>query len=105
MSNAKNPTFAEEFVHQAMNTPEAMTAMYEQDPRPPVRSDVLTTVSAKDADMAKLAAGARNATLLPDFPFMAGVWPHARPGPTRDRRRGGPGDGRCARPARPFSAS
>jgi arabinogalactan oligomer/maltooligosaccharide transport system substrate-binding protein len=25
--------------------------------------------------MAKLAAGARNATLLPDFPFMAGVWP------------------------------
>ena len=75
MSNAKNPTFAEEFVTKTMNTPEAMTAMYEQDPRPPVRSDVLTTVSAKDADMAKLAAGARNATLLPDFPFMAGVWP------------------------------
>ncbi|MCY1138083.1 extracellular solute-binding protein [Actinoplanes sp. Pm04-4] len=75
LSNAKNPAFAEEFVTRAMNTPEAMTAMYEQDPRPPVRSDVLAAVSAKDADMGKLAAGAKNATLLPDFPFMAGVWP------------------------------
>jgi arabinogalactan oligomer / maltooligosaccharide transport system substrate-binding protein len=75
LSNAKNPAFAEEFVTRTMNTPEAMTAMYEQDPRPPVRSDVLAAVSAKDADMGKLAAGARNATLLPDFPFMAGVWP------------------------------
>ncbi|MET0422392.1 MAG: extracellular solute-binding protein [Actinoplanes sp.] len=75
LSNAKNPAFAEEFVTKTMNTPEAMTAMYEQDPRPPVRADVLTTVSAKDADMAKLAAGAKNATLLPDFPFMKGVWP------------------------------
>jgi maltose-binding protein MalE len=75
MSNAKNPAFAEEFVTRTMNTPEAMTAMYDQDPRPPVRTDVLTAVSAQDPDMAKLAAGARNATLLPDFPFMAGVWP------------------------------
>jgi arabinogalactan oligomer/maltooligosaccharide transport system substrate-binding protein len=75
MSNAKNPTFAEEFVTRTMNTPEAMTAMYEQDPRPPVRSDVLRAVSAKDPDMADLAAGARNATLLPDFSFMSGVWP------------------------------
>jgi arabinogalactan oligomer / maltooligosaccharide transport system substrate-binding protein len=75
MSNAKNPAFAEEFVTNAMNTPAAMTAMYEQDPRPPVRSDVLKSVSAKDPDMAKLASGAKNATLLPDFPFMAGVWP------------------------------
>lgn len=75
MSNAKNPAFAEEFVTKTMNTPEAMTAMYEQDPRPPVRSDVLSAVSAKDRDMGKLAAGAKNATLLPDFPFMSGVWP------------------------------
>ena len=75
MSNAKNPAFAEEFVTKTMNTPEAMTAMYTQDPRPPVRTDVLTAVSAKDPDMAKLAAGAKNATLLPDFSFMAGVWP------------------------------
>ncbi|MFI7542257.1 extracellular solute-binding protein [Actinoplanes sp. NPDC049599] len=75
MSNAKNQGFAEEFVSRTMNTPAAMTSMYEQDPRPPVRADVLTAVSAKDADMAKLAAGAKNATLLPDFPFMAGVWP------------------------------
>ncbi|MBM2620321.1 extracellular solute-binding protein [Actinoplanes sp. LDG1-06] len=75
LSNAKNPAFAEEFVTKTMNTPEAMTAMYEQDPRPPVRNDVLAAVSAKDADMGKLAAGAKNATLLPDFPFMAGVWP------------------------------
>ena len=75
MSNAKNPAFAEEFVTKAMNTPEAMRAMYDQDPRPPVRSDVLSAVSAKDPDMTELAAGARNATLLPDFPFMSGVWP------------------------------
>jgi len=75
MSNAKNRAFAEEFVSKTMNTPAAMTAMYAEDPRPPVRSDVLTTVSAKDPDMAKLAAGAENATLLPDFSFMSGVWP------------------------------
>ena len=75
MSKAKNPAFAEEFVTKTMNTPEAMTAMYEQDPRPPVHADVLKSVSAKDPDMAKLAAGAKNATLLPDFPFMSGVWP------------------------------
>jgi arabinogalactan oligomer/maltooligosaccharide transport system substrate-binding protein len=75
MSKAKNRAFAEEFVTKAMNTSEAMTAMYTQDPRPPVRTDVLTAVSAKDADMAKLAAGAKNATPLPDFPFMSGVWP------------------------------
>ena len=75
MSGARNAAFAEEFVTRTMNTPEAMTAMYRQDPRPPVRGDVLTAVSAKDPDMAKLAAGARNATLLPDFPFMSGVWP------------------------------
>ncbi|MCU7728362.1 extracellular solute-binding protein [Actinoplanes sp. KI2] len=75
LSNAKNPAYAEEFVTKTMNTPDAMTAMYEQDPRPPVRTDALTAVSAKDADMAKLAAGAKNATLLPDFPFMKGVWP------------------------------
>jgi arabinogalactan oligomer/maltooligosaccharide transport system substrate-binding protein len=49
--------------------------MYTQDPRPPVRADVLKSVSAKDPDMAKLAAGAKNATLLPDFSFMSGVWP------------------------------
>ena len=75
MSNAKNPAFAEEFVTNTMNTAEAMTAMYEEDPRPPVRTDVLKAVSADDPDMTKLAAGAKNATLLPDFPFMAGVWP------------------------------
>ncbi|GLY29686.1 extracellular solute-binding protein [Kineosporia sp. NBRC 101731] len=75
LSNAKNPAFAEEFVTKTMNTPEAMTAMYDEDPRPPARTDVLKAVSAKDPDMAKLAAGAKNASLLPDFPFMAGVWP------------------------------
>ncbi|MFI5908562.1 extracellular solute-binding protein [Dactylosporangium sp. NPDC051541] len=75
MSKAKNKAFAEEFVTKTMNTPEAMTAMYTQDPRPPVRTDVLTAVSAKDPDMAKLAAGAKHATPLPDFPFMSGVWP------------------------------
>lgn len=75
MSKAKNPTFAEEFVTKAMNTPAAMTAMYEQDPRPPAQTEVLKTVSAKDPDMAKLAAGAKNSTPLPDFPFMDGVWP------------------------------
>jgi arabinogalactan oligomer/maltooligosaccharide transport system substrate-binding protein len=75
LSNAQNPAFAEEFVTNAINTPEAMTAMYEQDPRPPVRSDVLEQVSVEDPDMAKLAAGAENATLLPDFSFMSGVWP------------------------------
>jgi arabinogalactan oligomer/maltooligosaccharide transport system substrate-binding protein len=75
MSKAKNPAFAEEFITKTMNTPAAMTAMYEQDPRPPVQADVLKAVSAKDPDMAKLAAGAKNATMLPDFPFMDGVWP------------------------------
>lgn len=75
MSNAKNPAFAEEFLTNVMNTPEAMAAMYEQDPRPPVRSDVLAQVSVEDPDMAKLASGAANATLLPDFSFMSGIWP------------------------------
>ncbi|WP_433618479.1 sugar ABC transporter substrate-binding protein [Dactylosporangium sp. CA-139114] len=75
MSKAKNRAFAEEFVTKSMNTPEAMAAMYAQDPRPPVRTDVLRSVSAKDPDTAKLAAGAKNATPLPDFPFMSGVWP------------------------------
>ena len=75
MSNAKNPTFAAEFVTKTMNTAEAMTAMYDQDPRPPARADVLDAVSAQDPDMAKLASGAKNASLLPDFSFMAGVWP------------------------------
>jgi len=75
MSNAKNPAFAEEFVTKTMNTPEAMAAMYAQDPRPPARTDVLQSVSAKDPDTAKLAAGAKYATPLPDFPFMSGVWP------------------------------
>lgn len=75
MSKAKNPAFAEEFVTKAMNTSEAMAAMYAQDPRPPVRTDVLKSVSAKDPDTAKLAAGAKYATPLPDFPFMSGVWP------------------------------
>ncbi|WP_328475167.1 extracellular solute-binding protein [Actinoplanes sp. NBC_00393] len=75
MSKARNPAFAQEFITKTMNTPEAMTAMYTQDPRPPVRTDVLASVSAKDPDMAKLAAGAKNSTPLPDFPFMSGVWP------------------------------
>jgi arabinogalactan oligomer/maltooligosaccharide transport system substrate-binding protein len=75
MSKAKNPAFAEEFVTKTMNTPEAQKALYDEDPRPPVRSDVLATVSAQDPDMAKLAAGAKNGALLPDFAFMAGVWP------------------------------
>jgi arabinogalactan oligomer / maltooligosaccharide transport system substrate-binding protein len=75
MSKAKNPTFAQEFVTKAMNTPAAMTALYQQDPRPPAQTAVLKAVSAKDPDMAKLAAGAKYATPLPDFPFMAGVWP------------------------------
>ena len=75
MSEAKNPAFAEEFVTQTMNTSEAMTAMYQQDPRPPANTAVLKAVSAKDPDMAKLAAGTKNATPLPDFPFMDGVWP------------------------------
>jgi arabinogalactan oligomer/maltooligosaccharide transport system substrate-binding protein len=75
MSKARNPAFAQEFITRTMNTPQAMTAMYTQDPRPPVRTDVLASVSAKDPDMAKLAAGAKNSTPLPDFPFMSGVWP------------------------------
>ena len=75
MSKAKNPTFAQEFVTKTMNTPAAMTALYQQDPRPPAQLDVLKAVSVKDPDMAKLAAGAKYATPLPDFPFMSGVWP------------------------------
>lgn len=75
MSGAKNPTFAQEFVTATMNTPEAITQMYEADPRPPARTDVLEAVSAKDPDMGRLAEAGRDGVALPDFAFMAGVWP------------------------------
>jgi len=75
MSNAQNPAFAEEFIVNTMNTAEAMTAMYEQDPRPPARTDVLEAVSAEDPDMGRLAEAGANASLLADFSFMSGVWP------------------------------
>lgn len=75
MSNAKNPTFAQEFVTVTMNTPEAITQMYQADPRPPARPDVLAAVSAKDPDMARLAEAGKDGVALPDFAFMAGVWP------------------------------
>ncbi len=61
MSKAKNPAFAEEFVTKTMNTPEAQKAMYDEDPRPPVRSDVLKTVSAEDRTWPSWPPGPRTA--------------------------------------------
>ena len=92
LSNAKNPAFAEEFVTKTMNTPEAMTAMYEQDPRPPVRSDVLTAVSAKDAGHGQTRGRRQERDAAARLPVHGGRVAAAGPGLRRDRGRGRPGD-------------
>jgi arabinogalactan oligomer / maltooligosaccharide transport system substrate-binding protein len=73
-SKAKNASLAQEFVLNAVNTPDTMKALFDAEPRPPAMTQVLQQVSASDPDISKLAAAAKNGQILPAIPAMAAVW-------------------------------
>ncbi len=73
-SKAKNASLAQEFVLNAVNTPDTMKALFDAEPRPPAMTEVLKTVSASDPDIQKLAAAGKNGQILPAIPAMAAVW-------------------------------
>jgi arabinogalactan oligomer/maltooligosaccharide transport system substrate-binding protein len=73
-SKGKNKQFAQEFVTQAVNTPEAMKALFDAEPRPPAMSAVLDQVSGSNPDVAKFASAAKDGQVLPVIPEMAAIW-------------------------------
>lgn len=73
-SKAKNASFAQEFLLNAINTPEAMTTLFNAEPRIPALTSVYDTVSKSDADIPKLSAAGKNGLILPSIPAMAAVW-------------------------------
>ncbi len=73
-SKGKNKQFAQEFVSQAVNTPEAMKALFDAEPRPPAMTAVLDQVSGANPDVAKFATAAKDGQVLPVIPEMAAIW-------------------------------
>lgn len=73
-SKAKNAAFAQEFVLNAINTPEAQKALYEAEPRVPAMTSVVAEVKASNPDIEALQAAAKDGLILPAIPAMAAVW-------------------------------
>jgi arabinogalactan oligomer/maltooligosaccharide transport system substrate-binding protein len=73
-SKGKNQTFAQEFVANAMNTPEAMQTMYDGAALPPALNSVADKVSASDADVKVFVEAAKAGHAMPALPAMQEVW-------------------------------
>ncbi len=73
-SKGKNKQFAQEFVTNAVNTPETMKVLFDAEPRPPAMTSVLDQVSGSNPDVAKFAEAAKAGQVLPAIPAMAAVW-------------------------------
>jgi len=73
-SKAKNMTFAQEFVSNAMNTPEAMTAMYDAASLPPAMKAVQAHAISAEPSVEVFLAGARTGAPMPAIPAMSAVW-------------------------------
>ncbi len=77
-SNGKNKSFAQAFITGttagALNTPEAMTTLYEMANLPPSMTSVRDTVAAADPVTATYLAAADGAAPMPAIPAMDQVW-------------------------------
>jgi len=72
-SKGSSGDLAQQFVLDAVNSPAAMGALHDAEPRPPAMTDVLTQVGAADPAMAAFAAAALGGQLLPDLRRLAEV--------------------------------
>lgn len=77
-SNGKNKNFAQAFVTGTgtggLNTPAAMTTLYQAEARPPAMTEVRNTVAADNPDVAIFADAADAAAPMPAIPAMDQVW-------------------------------
>jgi arabinogalactan oligomer/maltooligosaccharide transport system substrate-binding protein len=73
-SKAKNKAFAQEFVANAVNTPEGMQAMFDGSKLPPALKSVQTTVAAADPDTKIFLEAADKGAPMPAIPAMSAIW-------------------------------
>ena len=77
-SNGKNKNFAQEFVTSTstggLNTPQAMTTLFQTENRPPAMTEVRDAVTAGNPDMDVFAQAADAAAPMPAIPAMDQVW-------------------------------
>ncbi len=70
----KNKALAQEFVTNALSTPEAARALYEAEPRTPALKSLIQEELPKDPDLARFQAAAEAGEPLPSIPQMVAVW-------------------------------
>ena len=73
-SKAKNAAFAQEFVTNAMNTDEAMQAMYDKAALPPALKSVQAKAVATDPNIGVFLKAAEGGAPMPAIPAMQAVW-------------------------------
>ena len=79
-SKGRSGDLAQQFVLDAVNSPETMRALYDAEPRPPAMTDVLAAVQAAEPAMAGLGQAAVGGQLLPgirQLPEVLGPLGHA----------------------------
>jgi arabinogalactan oligomer/maltooligosaccharide transport system substrate-binding protein len=86
-SKGKNKAFAQEFVANAVNTPEGMQAMYDGAKLPPALKSVQATVAAADPDAKIFLEAADKGAPMPAIPGHVGHLGAARQGVQRHHRR------------------
>jgi arabinogalactan oligomer / maltooligosaccharide transport system substrate-binding protein len=73
-AKAKNKSFAQEFVTNAMNTQESMQTMYDGAQLPPAMKAVQPAAIKADPNVDVFLSGARSGAPMPAIPAMAAVW-------------------------------
>jgi arabinogalactan oligomer/maltooligosaccharide transport system substrate-binding protein len=73
-SHSKNKAFAQEFVTNAMNTPEAMQTMYDGAKLPPSMTVVQEKVATADPNVKVFIDAANAGAPMPAIPAMSAVW-------------------------------
>ncbi|GAB3481247.1 sugar ABC transporter substrate-binding protein [Nocardiopsis coralliicola] len=69
-----NSALAEEFVVNYVTDSEFILALYEADPRTPVQSEALESVSADDPDVSTMAETGADGVPMPSIPEMGETW-------------------------------
>ncbi len=69
-----NSALAEEFVVNHVTDPEFVLDLYEADPRTPVQSEALESVSEEDPNIAAIADAAEHGVAMPNIPEMGETW-------------------------------
>ncbi|GAA5047932.1 arabinogalactan oligomer/maltooligosaccharide transport system substrate-binding protein [Thermocatellispora tengchongensis] len=73
-SKGRNKALAQEFVTNTLASADVAKALFDAEPRMPALKTALEYAAAKDPDVAKFEAAARDGVPLPAIPQMVAVW-------------------------------